>query len=283
MKKTPLGKGLGALLAGSATLPAARGTADLPLDAIVPNRYQPRQDLSEEGLQGLVQSVRQNGLLQPVVVRRTPAGYELVAGERRWRAAKLAGLKTIPVLVRDASGSAPLELALVENLQRSNLNPIEEAKAYHMLVYEFHIPQHNVADTVGRDRATVSNSLRLLQLPSEVQDDLKAGRLNVGHAKALLMVDGVADQLTLWRRIRAEQLSVRQVEASARGLTTRRRQAAPHDPHLAALVERVQYHLSTKVEIHHGPRGGRMVLRYGSLEELDRIIGTMLGSSSQRP
>jgi len=266
-----LGRGLGALLA--ATPEASAGAIEIPLDAIEANPQQPRKDFDDKGLQDLAASLRQSGFLQPVVVRRVGDGYQLIVGERRWRAAKLAGLTRIPALVRDATDAESLELALVENLLREDLNPLEEAEAYHRLLGEFSWTQEELAQRVGRDRSTVANCLRLLNLPEPIQADLRAGRLTMGHARALLSLPSPAEQLKLRDQILAESWSVRATEEGVqhkRAKPTRRQ--LRRNPELTAIENAFRSTLATRVRLVGTERSGRIEISYSSREELDRLI-----------
>src|SRR5574337_328447 len=207
-----LGRGLGALLSSTSDGESIESTTDLPIDSITPNSQQPRKDFNDKALHDLADSLRQSGVLQPIVVRRRGLGYELIVGERRWRAAKLAGLTHIPAVVREATDAQSLELALVENLLREDLNPMEEAEAYQRLLAEFGWTQEELAARVGKDRSSIANCLRLLKLPAIIQEDLRAGRLTMGHARALLSLTGEAAQLRLREEILAHSWSVRTTE-----------------------------------------------------------------------
>src|SRR5919201_5953176 len=208
MVREALGRGLRALLEGTDTVGDAE-LLHLPVSQVHPNPYQPRQHFDPERLQELANSLKAQGLLQPIVVRRHPDGFELIAGERRWRAAQLAGFETIPALVKPASDEEVLGLALLENLQREDLNPLAEARAYQRLQTEFHLRQEDVARYVGKDRSSIANALRLLKLPQVLQDDLEAGRLSMGHARALLALESEEAQLRLREQILAAGLSLR--------------------------------------------------------------------------
>ncbi len=266
-----------------------QGLFEVPIESISPNPYQPRQDMHADSLEELAVSIREHGVLQPLVVTgRDDGTYALIAGERRWRAARLAGLDTVPIIVKEATSSEMLELALVENLQRSDLNPIEAASAYRSLVEEFGLNQEDVAARVGKSRSAVSNSLRLLTLPPEVQQSLLLGMIQEGHARAILQVPDVAGQLRLLEHTVADGLSVRQVEALARRMAeaagqeeepakpTPAADAALYDE-LRALEERFRNALGTKVQLSRSSRGGRLVIYFYSEEELDRIYGTIVG------
>ena len=266
-----LGRGLGALL--SASPDAANPVSELPINSIRPNPNQPRKDFDDGALRDLANSLKQSGLLQPVVVRRLGEGYQLIVGERRWRAAKLAGLERVPAIVREATDSESLELALVENLLREDLNPIEEAEAYQRLLAEFGWTQEELAQRVGRDRSTVANCLRLLKLPEPIQADLRAARLTMGHARALLALTSEAEQLALRERILAHSWSVRTTEADVQRSRARPvRRAARRAPEFAALEDALRSSLATRVRLIGNERVGRIEIAYTSREELDRLI-----------
>jgi len=280
-RRSGLGKGLGALI--PAPVGSAGGLQELPVAAIRPNRYQPRQEFDEEALGGLSESIREVGVLQPVLVRPAGDGYELVAGERRWRAARRAGLQTIPALIRDTDDEAAVQQALVENLHRDDLNPLEEAAAYQQLIEDFGLTHEQVGERVGRSRAYVSNLLRLMQLPPAVQRSVKEGKLNMGHARALLGTPDRAFQEHLAKRAVEQDLSVRQVEDAVR-----ERQQAPtpgakksdgkgslRPPGLLELEELLGDQLDTKVRISMSGRRGRVSIDFADLEDLERIYRLM--------
>jgi len=286
-KRKSLGRGLEALLS-TESIPEVEGIAgnlkEIPVDLLQRGRYQPRVDMREETLQELADSIRSQGLVQPIVVRPLdPAGgelrYEIVAGERRWRAAQLAGLHAIPAIIRDIPDQAAVAMSLIENIQREDLNPMEEARALWRLVEDFDMTHATAAVAVGRSRVMVSNLLRLLELPDQVIAMLERRELGMGHARALLALDSVADQLTLARRVVNEGWSVRETERSIRLLPKSRRRpnrgdrsAAP-DPDVQRLENSLADRLGAKVKIEHSGAGGRIVIRYHSLDELDGIIG----------
>jgi ParB family chromosome partitioning protein len=282
MEKKALGKGLGALLPDSlpSLVPLEHSLPqDIPVDRIVPNRYQPRQSFEPEELAHLAESVKRNGVLQPVLVRRKADGFfELIAGERRYRAAQLAGLKSIPAIVRNSSDEEAMELALIENLQRADLNPLEEARAYHRLVTEFGLTQEALAQRVGKDRSSIANSLRLLNLPSEIKALIESGQLSTGHAKVLLSLSQPELQIKLARRIIERQLSVRQTEqlvaTERQAKATRTRRA--RGPY-AELEDQLQRRLGTKVTIHQGRTGGRIEIYFSEPAELDRLADLLMG------
>ena len=271
-----LGRGLGALLSspGPASSAEAPGAAavELPIDSITPNPHQPRKDFDDKALQDLSASLRQSGVLQPVVVRRLGDGYQLVVGERRWRAAKLAGITRIPAVIREASDAESLELALVENLLREDLNPMEEAEAYQRLLAEFGWTQEELAQRVARDRSSVANCLRLLKLPELIQADLRAGRLTMGHARALLSLDSPAEQLRLREQILAHSWSVRTTEEGVQAKRTRpARRQLRRSAELAAVENALRVALATRVRLVGSERAGRIEIAYSSREELDRL------------
>jgi ParB family chromosome partitioning protein len=253
---------------------------------IQPNKDQPRESFSQQALEELARSIKRQGLLQPVIVKRGEhGGYDLIAGERRWRAARIAGLDSIPAVIKDVSDESMLEIALIENLQREELNPIEEATAYQTLVDRLGLTQQEVAQRVGKQRATVANALRLLHLPQAVQDWVKLGKISSGHAKALAALTDTNAQASLAERIVNEGLSVRQTEAIVGNLTSRSREkGAPtrveRDPNVVAAEEALQSELGTRVRIVKSGKGGRLELYYYSDDELDRIYQMVLGAAT---
>jgi ParB family transcriptional regulator, chromosome partitioning protein len=275
--KHGLGRGLGALLSSSPTpAPAPESSEstvqELPITSIVANPRQPRKDFDDNSLRDLAASLKRSGLLQPVVVRRHGQQFQIVVGERRWRAARLAGLSHIPAVVRDTTDAESLELALVENLLREDLNPMEEAEGYQRLLGEFDWTQEELGQRVGKDRSSVANCLRLLKLPGVIQDDLRAGRLTMGHARALLSLDSPADQLKLRSEILAHSWSVRATEA---GVQRKQRQAprraGRRSPELTALEDSLRESLATRVRLIGTERAGRIEIVYTSAEDLERL------------
>jgi ParB family chromosome partitioning protein len=277
-----LGKGLGALIPTAGISETPGGLQEIPVAAIRPNRYQPRARFDEEELGTLADSIRAVGVLQPVLVRPVGDDYELIAGERRWRAARRVGLQTVPALVRETDDTAALEHALVENLHRANLNPIEEAAGYQQLIEDFELTHEQVANQVGKSRTTVTNQLRLLQLPPAVQRMVQDGQLDGGHARALLGSPDRSFQEQLARRAVKEALSVRAVEEAVRahqqaettpehaatsGTATRRLRP----PGLLELEELLGDYLDTRVKVDMGARKGRVVIEFSTLEDLERI------------
>lgn len=287
MNRKALGKGINALIPdfemGVPETPSApRGAVELPIDEIVPNPQQPRKTFDDDKLEELSASILENGVIQPVVVQMGKNGYELIVGERRWRASKKAGLKKIPVIVREASSTESLALAIIENVHRQDLNPIEEAMAYRQLADEFGMTQEAVARKVGKDRATVANFLRLLKLPHAAREDLVAGRLTMGHARALLGLESDKDLEHLRREIVQKDLNVRQTEGRVKTLNARKAAGRAKGPSarknifLDNLEMELERSLGTKVEILPGKKGGKVVIAYYSDDDLDRIRGMIV-------
>jgi ParB family chromosome partitioning protein len=279
MEKRPaLGKGLSALIPDAPETTRAAVEADI--DRLAPNDFQPRGDMNDARLQELAQSIKANGVIQPIVVRKIGDRFQIIAGERRWRAAKLAGLLRVPIVVRDVAPGQEktlLEMALIENIQREDLNPIEEALAYRRLTDDFELRQEDIASAVGKDRATVANVLRLLKLPEELRNEVASARLSMGHARALLSLTDEADQRRMGRDVIARNLSVRETESMvkkiAEGASPLRNEAAPKpvDVHTRAAEDRLKLTFGTRVRIvRHGARG-RIEIDFVSEEELIRI------------
>jgi ParB family chromosome partitioning protein len=275
MNKRGLGRGLGALLSST---PAEDDVfIEVGIDQVEPNPNQPRKSFESSSLDELTASIRTAGIVQPIVIRPSGSGYQLIAGERRWRAARQAGLERIPAIVREASDAESLELALVENLLREDLNPMEEAEAYRQLLNQFAWTQEQLGQRIGRDRTSIANALRLLRLPDEIQADLRGGRLTMGHARALLALPTAADQLKLRDEILAHEWSVRATEDSVRAVepaaTTRRtpRRRRGHPPELAALEQSLQRALMTRVTIIGTARRGKIEITFANAEELERL------------
>jgi len=284
-----LGRGLGALIPPEATEAAESALRDLPINTIVPNPNQPRADFDEESLDALVASVRELGVLQPVLVRKAGEQFELVAGERRWRAARRAGLPTIPAIVRDVDDASSLEQALVENLHRQDLNALEEAAAYQQLIEDFNLTHEELARRVGRSRTAITNTLRLFQLPPSIQKMVAAGQISEGHARALLGTPDRAFQEALAKRVVRESLSVRAVEDAVRqrneaGSPAVAASPAPttrlRPPGFLELEELLSDHLHTRVKVEMGAKRGRVVVEFATLEDLERIYRAMTEAST---
>lgn len=288
--KTGLGRGLGALI------PSSGGVDEVDIDLVVPNPEQPRQRMDQEALEELAASVREHGLLQPLVVARqvTASGavsYQLIAGERRLHAARLAGLGRVPVVVRETTPRGLLELALVENLQRADLGPLEEAQAYRRLVGEFGLSQEAVAQRVGKSRVAVANALRLLALPDAIKDGLVTGRITEGHARALLGLPDDETRQRLYAEVLDRALTVRETEELVRRLRDAlpedaappagREQRRSADPDLTAVEERLRSVLGTQVRLERSRKGGRIVIRFYGDEDLEALLDRLLGERSE--
>jgi ParB family chromosome partitioning protein len=273
MSKKALGRGLSALIPQRA---AANETGATLVDIarIAPNPYQPRTEFNQLQLKELADSIRDKGVVQPLLVRRKAEGYELIAGERRLRALKLIGMTQAPVIIKDVTDSQSLEISLVENIQREDLNPLAQAMAYQRLQQEFAYDHQKIAQLIGKDRATVVNFLRLLKLPEPIQQHLKAGRITMGHARAILGLAAASEQLNLCRRVLAQQLSVRQTEILAQRRAPRPRKTVrpKRDIHLEQVEAELRERLGTKVKIIPRGKGGRIVVEYYSPRDLERIM-----------
>jgi len=273
-KRPALGRGLSALIPEAPAAPAANERAlEVDIDLLRPNKFQPRTHMDDTRIDELSKSIRSNGVIQPIVVRKADTGYEIVAGERRWRASQRAGLLKVPIVVRDIPDDKLLAAALIENIQRENLNPIEEAHAYRRLADDFGLTQEQIAESVGKDRSSVANYVRLLRLPAEIRDHVGAGTLSMGHARALLGLPDDAAQLRVGRDVVAKALSVRETE-----MLVKRAIAPPpekpdeqKDVHTRAAEERLRFALGTRVRIIRKGKGGRLEIDFGDENELHRI------------
>jgi ParB family chromosome partitioning protein len=274
-KRPALGRGLSALIPDAPAAPpaASERALEVDIDLLRPNQFQPRTHMDDGRIEELSRSIRSNGVIQPIVVRKAGGGYEIVAGERRWRASQRAGLLKVPIVVRDIPDEKLLAAALIENIQRENLNPIEEAHAYRRLADEFGMTQEQIAESVGKDRSSVANYVRLLRLPPEIRDHVGASTLSMGHARALLGLPDDTAQLRIGRDVVARGLSVRETEALVK------RTVAPppakedqqKDVHTRAAEERLRFALGTRVRIVRKGKGGRVEIDFGDENELHRI------------
>jgi len=284
-----MANGAGAVAAGPAVPVEAAQNRDrhmgislAPPEEIEVNPYQPRREFNEKEIDELADSIRVNGIIQPLLVRRGPNGYQLIAGERRLRAAKKAGLKQVPIVIRRSTDKEALELALIENIQRADLNCVDESKAYFQLMQEFSLTQEEVAERVGKERATVANALRLLRLSDEILENLKKGELSSGHGKALLSLEDAEQRAKLQKEILEKNLSVRQTEARAHEMkepkTTGEQNLATQEPQtsvearLSTLSQILTRHWTAKIEIKGGEKKGKIVFHYGSRTELERLL-----------
>ena len=276
-KRPALGRGLSALIpdspaAAPTTAPSDRAL-EIDSDLLRPNKFQPRTHIDDARIEDLARSIRTNGVIQPIVVRKVEGGYEIVAGERRWRASQRAGLLKVPIVVRDIPDERLLAAALIENLQREDLNPIEEAQAYRRLADEFQYTQDQIAESVGKDRSSIANIVRLLRLPREIRENVSAGTLSMGHARAILALPDEPTQLRVSRDVVARQLSVRDTELLIRKATepVSRAVEQPKDVHTRAAEEKLRFALGTRVRSLLKRRGGRVEIDFASEEELQRI------------
>ncbi|NPV53120.1 MAG: ParB/RepB/Spo0J family partition protein [Firmicutes bacterium] len=285
MAKGGLGKGLRALIP-DANPEGEEGVVEVGIDLLAPNPYQPRRDFDPEKLRELSESIRLHGIVQPLIVRRVGEGYQIVVGERRWRAARQAGLKKVPVILRDLDDKAMIQIALVENLQRQDLNPIEEAEAYRRLIVEFSFTQEQLAAMLGRSRPVIANALRLLSLPADIQESVSRETISVGHARALLALADEALQRSVCERVIREELSVRETEELVKRLISG---AGPGnvsretpvrvrriDPNLLDIEDRLKHALGTQVRILPGKKKGKIEIEFYSSEDLERILALVL-------
>jgi ParB family chromosome partitioning protein len=285
-KKQVLGRGLDVLIPDMDA--SELGSSDFfysDIDSIRPNPYQPRRVFAKEELKSLADSIKSSGVLQPLLVRPATSGYELIVGERRWRSARLAGLKQVPVIVKDVSAAEMLELALVENIQREDLNPMEKAQAYHRLMEEFGLTQEKAAKRLGQDRSTIANFLRLRGLPKEIQHDIVENRLTMGHARALLGAETKSQQKTAWRQIVTKQLSVRAAEALVKRLKTKKgkvkqsKQPSSEDIYLDSIADELTRLLGTKVRIIRKDKAGTLEIAFYGNDDLGRLVDRLKASS----
>ncbi len=285
-KKLALGRGLDALIPDTGPIgdletdAAPKPFLECDVDLIQANRYQPRTRFAAEELEQLSESIRTQGILQPLLVRKSEVGYELVVGERRLRAAKMAGLRQVPVVVKEVTDAEMLEMSIVENIQRENLNPMEESQAYHRLIAEFGLTQEQAADRVGKSRSAVANYLRLRQLPDQIKTSIIEGQLSMGHARALLGADTPTQQNAAWRAITRKGLSVRQTEALIKRLRSASqvaelKKSTSEDRHLAAMAESLSRRFGTKVQIKRRGKKGKLEIEFYNNEDLDRLLALL--------
>jgi ParB family transcriptional regulator, chromosome partitioning protein len=280
MQKRPaLGKGIGALL-NSATMEGGRRYFLCPIEELQPHRDQPRKTFNDGKMAELVASIREKGIIQPLVVRQHEGHYQIIAGERRWRAAQKAGLHEVPVVIQDVSEAWAFELALIENIQREDLNPIEEAEAYRNLIEGSNLSQEEAAKRVGKDRSTVANALRLLRLPQQVRDDVITQRMSMGHARALLSLEEEADLLEARSQVLHKKLSVRETEALVKRIRSfaapaKVRRSKEDDPQLLYLADELKKALGTQVKIAAKGKGGKIEITYFSAQELERLLAVL--------
>jgi len=278
-KEFTLGRGLSSLIPSKHQTVGMPGeqVVELPVADITPNPHQPRTDFIASAIDNLVESIREHGIVQPLIVTQSKTGYQLIAGERRLRAAKKLGLTKVPAIIRRASEQQKLELAIVENVQRSDLNPIERALSYKKLIDEFQLRQEDIAKKVGQKRSTISNALRLLNLPDDIITYIREGRISEGHAKVLLSLDSEDLQRQMLEKILLHKLSVRETEAAVKGKTKKQGNHVQKDPHLFEIEQRLQSILNTKVSI-QGKKAGKIMIDFYSPEELDDLTSVIEGN-----
>lgn len=282
MQKRGLGKGLSALIPDNSVLTGGRTIINIDINKIIPNPRQPRAEFAPESLAELAESIKSQGIIEPILARPKNGKYELIAGERRWKAARKAGITLMPAIIKDFSDEESLELALVENLQREDLNPMDEAEAYSKLAGEFHMTQADIAKKVGKDRSTVANMMRLLELPREIQVSIRRGHISVGHARPILSIASESERLAVWKEILKNNLSVRDVEQIVHGgekdpARMRKRKPVKNEE-LIDLTELLTTHLGTRVRIHGSAKKGKIEINYFSQEDLERIVEALTGN-----
>ena len=287
MEKRALGRGLAALIPEKQTagniqmleLNIQQGVLSIPVEKIKANKYQPREEFNQEALDNLAASIKEKGFIQPILVRLKNNEYELIAGERRFRAAKKLGYKEIPAIIKEASDLDSLELSIIENIQRENLNPIDQANAYKRLQEEFNMTQENVADTIGKDRATVANILRLLNLPTKIQEYVSRGTISMGHARAMLSLSKESEQMRLCTKIIKDDLSVRDTESYAKNMAINKSKTKTieKDPNLNSIEQELREIFGTKVKILKSKKGGKIEIEFYSDTDMERVL-TLLKS-----
>ncbi|MCX5704682.1 MAG: ParB/RepB/Spo0J family partition protein [Candidatus Omnitrophica bacterium] len=281
-QRRALGKGIGALIPQKQEVEHKEEVLYVSAEQIRPNPFQPREDFDEASIQELAQSIREKGVIQPLLVRRSGDKFELIAGERRLRAAKSLGLKEIPILVRNVEDVDSLEIALIENIQRQGLNPIEEARAYQHLMEKFHMTQEAMSEVLGKARVTISNTMRLLKLPHEIQMEIKNGRISYGHGRALIEIEDINLQRKFAQEIISKGLSVRELESLIKtrrpvGIKRKAGASVQREPVVAVLEEALQHALATKVRIAKRKKRGHIVIEFYSQEDLERITNIIRG------
>ncbi len=282
MEKRALGKGLSALIPEKESEHLQQGSTSVSIDLVLPNPFQPREMFDERGMQELVQSIKEKGMIQPVVVRQRGDRYEIIAGERRYRAAKSLNLKELPIVIKEVSDQESLEMALIENVQREDLNSIEEARAYQYLIDTYNLTQERISEIIGRSRASIANTVRLLRLPQGIQEDIRANRISFAHGRALLEIGEESFQKKLAQEIIDKGLSVRELEniiKAKRPRFTRPRigSFSTRDPFISVIEEQLQHALGTKVRITRKKKRGTISIEFYSQEDLDRIVQKVKG------
>jgi ParB family chromosome partitioning protein len=286
MSRKALGKGIGALIpvddeisAKDAAGIGSKRVFEFPIEKVMPNPDQPRKQFNEEQVTELAESIKENGILQPIIVQKRGDNYEIIAGERRWRAANMAGLETVPAIVKEVTEKKSLELALIENIQRENLNPVEEAKAYQMLIDKFDLTQEQIAEVVNKDRSSVANTIRLLKLPDEILEDIKNGFISMGHARAILSLGTPKSQILLKNKIISGGLSVRSAESMVNSIKDKNKSKTVKTTniYIKQFEEKLKRCLGAKTKISNKGGKGKVEILFSSDEELERILSTIIG------
>jgi ParB family chromosome partitioning protein len=278
-KKNALGKGLGAIFTDLVDDASGKPTFSMcGIEELSPNRFQPRKVFDGDEEKSLVASIKKNGIIQPIIVRKSNSGYEIIAGERRWRAAQAAGMKDVPIIIREAEDIDIAEISLIENIQREELNPVEEAEAYQTLVSKFKLSQEEISSRVGKDRTTIANFMRLLRLPAEAKEALARKTISTGHGRSLLSLDSKDKQITTLKEILRKKLSVRETERLVKRLSTPevKKKKPQKSSNLLDIEERLARKFMTKVNIRQSKRGGTLEIRFLSNEDLDRLLNIII-------
>lgn len=282
-KKSPLGRGLGAIFTDLVDVSDKEITfSNCGIEELTPNRFQPRKEFDGSEQDNLVASVKENGIIQPIIVRKTVSGYEIIAGERRWRAAQAAGLQDVPIIIRKAEDIHIAELSLIENIQREDLNPVEEADAYQTLVAKFNLSQEEISSRVGKDRSTIANTLRLLKLPKDVKTALIQKKITAGHARALLTLDSEEERTELLKEILKKKLSVRETErlVKKRNKPSAEKVQREKESYIIDLEDRLSKKFMTRITVKRSGKGGAIEIKFFSAEDLDRVIRLIMAGET---
>jgi ParB family chromosome partitioning protein len=277
-KRSPLGRGLGAIFTElSDDVDKETVFSTCGIEELTPNRFQPRKKFDTDEQNALVTSVKERGIIQPIIVRKTDSGYEIIAGERRWRAAQAAGLREVPIIIRKAEDIHIAELSLIENIQREELNPVEEADAYQTLITKFNLSQEEISSRVGKDRSTIANTLRLLKLPADVKTALIQKKISAGHARALLALGSEKERISLLKEILKKNLSVRETEQWVKKRNKPSVQKVPKENYIVDLEDRLSKRFMTRINVKRSGKGGTIEIKFLSPEDLDRVLGIIMG------